>query len=881
MDVIVTHDNADFDALASMAAASRIYPQAVMVLTGSMNRNVREFVALHGDVLDLKDPRSVDKGAVERLVVVDTRIPDRLGEFRDVPGREGVEVFVYDHHPPSPHDMKGVRDYSEETGATVTILVRILRRLGVPLSPFEATLMALGIHEDTGSLTFAGTTAEDAEALAYLMSLGANVNVISRFLGKRLTEKQHLLLARLFPSLETRRVRGLLVAMAAAEVEGYVEGISQVAGKLADLENLEVLFVLVGAGERVVVVGTSRLPQVDVDSILSSIGGGGHAEVGAAVVKGKSLGEVKEGLWKLVEEKVKPVLTAGEIMSKVVRTVHEDTPIAEASRRMERTGHTAFPVVDDEGRMVGMISRKDLDKAGHHGLGHAPVKGFMSRRIIAVEPGASLQEIRKLMTENAIGRVPVMQGGRLAGIVTRKDLLHALHGSEYLSARASDGRAAALTRREMIELMQGSLPAETLSILRRVSRVAAETGLEVYLVGGVVRDLLLGYPNLDLDVVVEGDGVEFARVLAEKTGGRVRSHRKFGTAVVLLPGGQRVDVASARIEYYEQPAALPTVEMSSIRQDLYRRDFTINAMAVALTGERFGELLDYFGGMRDLERRHVRILHNLSFVEDPTRIFRAVRFEKRFRFHMESQTEILARRAVEMEIVGKLTNPRVRDELVDILSEPHPVPLQALERLQELGALKVLHPLLEVTEAVRSRFRLLERHAGEASDLAGPGVKPWIPSLAALLADLPPEEARGWCYRMRIRRRDAEVILQCVEEVPRVMEAFSRPSTPPPSGVARLLDPLKKEALAYLYAVGGPASRALVRRYVEAWRGVTSGITGKDLEAMGLSPSPAYGRILAAVRDAVLDGKVKGRDEELELARRLLEKEERESGSGE
>ncbi|MDY6793983.1 MAG: CBS domain-containing protein [Actinomycetota bacterium] len=869
MDVIVGHVSADFDALASMVAARKLYPEAVMVFAGSVNRNVREFMALHGDVLEFREPRSLDKEAITRLIVVDNRISGRLGEFKDLPSRSGVEVFVYDHHPSSSHDMKDIKDYSEQLGSTTTVLLKIIRGMGIPISPFEATLFALGIHEDTGSLTYAGTTEQDAEALAYVMQLGANTSVIAHFLGKALSEEQHELMKRLFSSLEHHRMKGIMVAVAQARMSEYVEGASMVAGKLAELENLDVLFALAEMGGRVLVVGLSRLLQVDVDDVLSGLGGGGHAKAGSAVMKGVDLGEARRRLLALLDGKVRPLVTAREVMSGPVRTLHEDTIITEASRRMERTGHTAFPVVNDGGELVGIISRKDLDKAGHHGLGHAPVKGFMSRNLVSVDSETSLQEIQTLMTENAIGRVPVVRGGKLLGIVTRKDVIRALHGSEYLRGFPPPGRVAGYTRSEIVELIQNSLPGEMQGLLRYISKAAENGGYSVYLVGGVVRDLLLGYSNLDLDIVVEGEGIEFAMMLAEMLKGRVRSHRKFGTAVVILLNGRRIDVATARIEFYEYPAALPTVEMSSIRQDLYRRDFTINAMAIALSGDHFGELLDYFGGLRDLERRHVRILHNLSFVEDPTRIFRAVRFEQRYGFQLERQTEMLARRAVEMEIVGKLTNARVRDEMIYILSEPPPLPFKAIERLQDLGALHILHPELKVGTSMELRFHLLERHLGDAWRLLGGDKKGWIPTMAAMLADLPRQESEQWCHLMRFRRGDADTILQCIQKVPMIIETFCS-RKPPPSELVHVLDPLKNEALAYLYVLGGPDTRGLLEDYVTKWNNMVPEMDGRDLRELGLKPSPAYADILGKVRDELLDGKLSGRDEELEMAREMV-----------
>jgi tRNA nucleotidyltransferase (CCA-adding enzyme) len=859
----------DFDALASMVAAKKLYPEAVMVFAGSVNRNVHEFITLHADVLEFMEQRAIDKEAINRLIVVDNRIAGRLGEFGDLPERPDVQVFVYDHHPKSRHDMKNIQDYSEETGATTTILVKIIRGKGIPVNPFEATLFILGIYEDTGSLTFPGTTFEDAEAVAYLMRERADLSVVNHFLGQQLSAEQHELMRKLLSGLEQRRVRGVLVNIAKAETDGFVEGGSLVASKLMELENLDVLFAVIRMARRVVIVGLSRLRQVDVDEILSGLDGGGHPKAGSAVLRGVTLKTAEKKLLDMLERRVGPLVTAGDVMSGPVRTLTEETPIAEASKRMELTGHTAFPVVDQEGRLAGMISRKDLDKAAHHGLGHAPVKGFMTREVVTAEPETSLQEIQDMMIRNAIGRVPVLRDGLLLGIVTRKDIIRALHGQEYLGGFSPEGGTPTYSRAEIIERIQEKMPSDVQALLRVVSRTAAQNAYSVFLVGGVVRDLLLGFSNLDLDIVVEGDGIEFAQLIARELSGRVRSHRKFGTAVVILPTGRRIDVASARTEFYEYPAALPTVEMSSIRQDLYRRDFTINAMAFNLSGEHFGELLDYFGGVRDLERRHVRILHNLSFVEDPTRIFRAVRFEVRYGFVMESQTEMLARRAVEMEIVGKLTNSRVRDELIDIFLEQEPLPFQAIERLEDLHALQTLHPDLAVTPEMRRRFLLLKKHIARAWELLGPGSKHWLPGMAALLSDLPSNEVEKWCNQMRFKREDRETIMQCHDRVPDTLALLSSQKIPP-SQVVSQLDPLNKEALAYLYALGGSRVQELTQAYLGRWKNVTVEIGGEDLAGMGLRPSPAYGEILHRVRAELLDGKLKNREDQLALAAELI-----------
>src|SRR5207253_2207283 len=270
--------------------------------------------------------------------------------------------------------------------------------------------------------------------------------------------------------------------------------------------------------------------------------------------------------------------------------------------------------------------------------------------------------------------------------------------------------------------------------------------------GGPVRGILLGERGFDVDIAVEGDAIALAQALADALGGRVRAHDKFGTAVVLYGEDERVDVVTARTEFYDAPAALPTVEHASIREDLFRRDFTINAMAASLKGEDFGRLVDPFGGRRDLEAARIRVLHNLSFIDDPTRIFRAVRYENRYTFRMEDHTLALARGCIEMGLVGDLSTSRLRDELVALLEEGEVE--HSILRLAEIGADRAIHPHLAADEEAVALLRRL----AELRDRYGLAVPSWRLGLAVLARKLPPDEVYEWLQRLKVRRRAAEQI---------------------------------------------------------------------------------------------------------------------------
>jgi tRNA nucleotidyltransferase (CCA-adding enzyme) len=383
----------------------------------------------------------------------------------------------------------------------------------------------------------------------------------------------------------------------------------------------------------------------------------------------------------------------------------------------------------------------------------------------------------------------------------------------------------------------------------------------VYLVGGAVRDLLLGEPSFDIDLAVEGDGIAFAERLAKRLDGRMHSHEKFHTAVVIA-GDLRIDVASARTEHYEYPAALPIVEHSSIRQDLHRRDFTINAMAVSLLPEEFGALFDPYGGEADLRRGVVRVLHNLSFIEDPTRIFRGIRYENRYRFTMDAHTRELARGVVEMGLVGDLSGARVRDELVALLDEAEAG--GSLERLAEIRLTRAVHPALDAgAESVE-----LVRRADELRARLTPGLPRWRVRLAVITRRIPGDELVGWLERLRVRRRDAQVVAAAAVVPPRLATPLAEATEP--AQIAELLAAHPDEVALMCAAGGGPAAGAAVE-YLERLRDVSLDVDGTTLrEELGLPESPRVGALLAELLRRRRNGELGGREEQIAAARELV-----------
>jgi tRNA nucleotidyltransferase (CCA-adding enzyme) len=845
--VIATHVNTDFDGFASMLAARRLYPESVACIGGSLNRNVREFYRLHADELDVVEASRLDLEAIRRLVVVETSDASRLGELERVALDPDVAKVLFDHHGGEPPDWVGPANaVLSEDAALTTTLVGVLAEREILVTPLEATTFALGIHEDSGSLTFPGASQRDAEALGWCLRHGASQELIAQFLSTPLGEEERSLLGALLEAAEPLEAKGNVLLIAAVEWRELDVGVSNLATKLLDLTDARALVVLVEMEDRVFCVTRSRAPEIDAAALATALGGGGHPEAGSAAFKGK-LSEARKRIDAAVPAAVREPLRARDLMSTTPPTVGPEETVAAALVVCQRHGQSGVLVADD-GRLAGAVSRDDLDKAVGHNLSHAPVKGIMTAKVPTCDEDRPLPALQGQLAGTGEGRIAVVRDDRIVGVVTRSDVLRALGERPAERPRATVSLTGELARL-----------GELAPVFEAVAAVSEDFD-GVYLVGGTVRDILLGERNFDVDIAVEGDAIALAQALADVLGGRVRAHRKFGTAVVIYGDDRRVDVVTARTEFYDEPAALPRVEHASIREDLFRRDFTLNAMAASLKGDDFGRLVDPFGGRRDLEAGTLRVLHNLSFIDDPTRIFRAIRYENRYGFRMDEHTQRLARGCIEMGLVGDLSSARLRDELLALLEEGRLD--HSILRLRDLGVDAAIHPHLAADEeAVSLLRRLAELKARYELD-----VPDWRFGLSVLARRMPPDEVYGWLARLKVRRRDAELVASAVTVAPRLVERLES-SEASPADVVALADPYAPDAP--LFALATEDLEAL-HDYFRRLRDVRLEVSGSDLAELGLGESPRVGEVLAELRRLKLNGLLDGRESELAAARELI-----------
>ncbi len=868
MEVITTHLNADFDAFGSMVAARRLYPNAVVAFPGSQEKSLRDFFmesTLY--ILSIEKAKDIELDKVRKLILVDTRQKGRIGRFAALADADDVEIHVYDHHPDSDDDIAGDPEVVEEVGATVTLLLREIKERGIDLNAEEATVMALGLYEDTGSFTFSSTTGEDLEAAAWLVERGANLRIIADMMTGDLTTDQIELLHQLIEESQTIVIGGVEIVVSTAGAHGYVGDVALLIHKYQEMENLDALFALVRMEDRVHLIARSRLDEVNAGEIAGEFGGGGHATAASATIRDLSLYEARERLIRQIHERTRPKREAGEIMSRPVVTIGPENDLDYAAELLERYQISSLPVVSD-GSIHGILHRNAIEKARRHGLEESTVGDFMDAPVISVNAGDPIDKVIHISLEAGVRLVPVLEGGRLVGVVSRSDLLGHLKIPRDKDTGGPDEFQTGRPRTKNIKrLIDERLPKNVVQILRRCGEIASARTEEVYLVGGAVRDLLMRNRNLDIDLVVEGNGIEFARaVAAEYPGSRVRDHEKFGTAVVLFEDGFKIDTATARHEYYDRPGALPTVETSSIKRDLYRRDFTMNTLAVSLNPGQWGRVIDFFGGSRDIKDKAIRILHNLAFVEDPTRILRAVRFSSRFGFTIGKHTLNLMKRAVKMKIFDRVQGKRLLNELIHILEEKTPLP--ALELMDEFGIFEALHPRLAYGQKTRDLVDAVSgvlswwRYLYEGDDL-----EPWLVYFLALTDPIRDKDLESVMDRFNFSPGQRKRVLGERAPMRRALAELAKGATDRPSRIVRALQGLSMESLLFMMArTAREDTRRAVSDYITEFRHVRSILKGRHLKEMGYAPGPKFGEILQFLREARLDGLVRTIGDERALA---------------
>jgi tRNA nucleotidyltransferase (CCA-adding enzyme) len=570
-----------------------------------------------------------------------------------------------------------------------------------------------------------------------------------------------------------------------------------------------------------------------------------------------------------LKEMVRPKKSARDVMIYPVKTIQPEQTLEEAGEILGRYNLNMLPVFQDE-RVIGLIPKQVVEKAVRHGLKDSHVKEYMTTEFSTVSPDAPFSRVQELIIGQNQSLLPVIEKDRLIGTISLGDVMRVLQEEMSKSLKGVsvfEGQPLHARKKVISKIMKDRFPERLHTLLTEFGRVGDELGYSVYAVGGFVRDFLMRVENYDVDIVVEGDGILLAEEFEKKFSCRIRTHKKFGTAIILFPDGLKVDVATARLEVYESPAALPTVERGSIKMDLYRRDFTINTLAIQLNPKAFGELIDFFGGVKDIKDKAILVLHNLSFVEDPTRVFRAIRFEQRLGFQIGKPTQNLMKNAVKMGFMDRLSGGRVLSELILILEEENPTP--ALKRMRDFHLFHFLHPQMKFGEEAGALFEQIH-HVIAWFDLLflEERYERWLIYFYGLVGFLKETEVEELCQRLamndKLRKKVMDGKRQANQALLQIFTWINSGRHPKRSEIYAILDPLSTEEKLYMMA---KTIQVETRRYISLYftqlKDTKPLLRGADLIEMGIKPGPSIKTTLSNLLKARLDEQVITRQDEM------------------
>lgn len=870
MEIITCHENADFDTFSSMIGVKKLYPKAKIVFSGSIEHTLKNAMADLKLGVKITPLKEIDLEKVTKIILVDVNSASRIGPFKSIVNN--VEVHVFDHHIDEPTGLKLTKSIIKKAGSTATIITEILKKKSLKISGTEATILMAGIYEDTGFLTFQTTTKKDFEMAGYLFEKGADLSLVSKFLKDTLTRDEARYLSVFIDNEETFLISGQNIVITSAHIKEFSGDLPLLAQRIMEIEGMASLALLAHKRDRVHVIMRSRTSEVDVGIVARSLGGGGHTSASSVTLKNKSLIEAKEEVIKSFTDNLHPRIFAKDIMSSPVKTIDENDTIKKTYDTMVKFNINSMPVMKGK-NAVGLATKQVCDKALYHGLKNVAIKNYMATDIKTVKENSSIEEIKNILTGLGQRLVPVMKKNNLAGVVSRKDLLKTLR-SDFTDLYLPTSKK----KKNLSKAIETELPPFANSLLKDLGATADKLGYKSYCVGGFVRDLILKRENLDIDIVVEGDGINFARQFAktQKIKVKVKAHEKFRAAKIIFDKdfpvpNFTIDVATARLEYYEKPGTLPTIELSSLKLDLYRRDFTINTLAISLNKKTYGNLIDFFAGTQDLKEKVVRVLHNISFVDDPTRAFRAVRFAQRFGFKISKHTEKLIKNIKNINL-KHLSKSRLKDEFINILNEDRS--LNCLRSLKDLGLLELIDKEITLDEKTQEIYQKAQNNVIWHRHLfKDEKTMYWLVYFLVITMDLKKARINAITKKLNMTGKKKVRIIKKKEASLKSLKKIETKVKIKNSQVYFLLKDMETEDLLFILSLAKEKrTQKAITDFITTHREAKTILTGNDLKKLGIKNGSKIGETKTELLKRRLDNILKTKKDETDFVKKLIKK---------
>ena len=888
MVVVVPHENTDLDALASAIGLSYLIKDSFLYIPKRKEKEVAEFLKSYKKDLPLNflEEKDLEELAyIQKLIIADTsdleRIPEEI--LKKI-NKEKTLIYIFDHH----KDEKGYEKYKKEgykiyvkkveTGSCSSIVAHLYERKK-NFSPPKIILntLLLGVYSDTGSFRYSGTSSYDFEAASILMKLGADINFIQKCLSylEKITKEDLDFITLFKDNLNILDIKGKKIGI--INLPNLQKTTGELATKLSkffEIEtDLDAVFLLTNIDKkRNVIIARSRDEEIDVGYILRKkpLEGGGHSSAASATVTDIAISELETVLREILFDiYYKDTLLVKNFMSSPPKCVYKDMPIKDAIDLFEKYSFSFLPVLDSNGNPFGLLTRSLVDKFKQFGdIYKEKVGDYCERDIETIYEDDTLYKAYLLFSKrNPPMLIVKNKEEKVVGVLTKSDLT--IYEDEFYKFVSRNKKIKNISQKLKSVLRKKVVNGiNLLDFIEEIGKLAQDLGIRAYIVGGFIRDLFLERENFDIDIVVEGDAKLLLKKIKEKFKLKTHFSPGFKSGKVFLAPNFHIDINTARAEYYKKAGALPKIEQASLKKDLYRRDFTINTLACDISPNNFGYLLDFFGGLEDIKERKIRVLHSLSFIEDPTRILRAFRFLVRYRFEFGKQTEYLIKQAISLHVLDKVEGSRIYHELKMIFLEDNP--LRVIRKLYDYGVLKELSKDISFNEGKARLFENLRKMI-IWHKITAPNEKVdySIPYFAAFLWNMPFEKAKNILEKWCPPENEKRLIFLIFDEAVKVAKKLEKVQKN--SEIYELLKNYPNEFLLFLGAYN-PELKKKISYFILKLKSTKNVISGRDLLELGFPQSKIMSFTLKKIFHKVLDKEIACKEEALEYIKSNKEK---------
>lgn len=865
-ELIAVAHNADLDMLGAARCLQLLNPQAQLLHPVRLKQNAWEAVRKSEWFKTIKIS-DVDFKQLKCVHMVGISQSRHNIELVEAIGRHGTETVVYTERQarlPFSFIIKQFHNLS----MTAAMMNHLLSER-ISLDNDDKQLFNLAVCEKTWLGLSSKCREEDFKALAFLRSHNFSSFKTANAINLGFREGQAAAYHLILKSIEDIQPGYWPVSFAAIKTNNAIQDLEPVIDAVwSDISSTSAL-IMVTYQNFSRIWARSSISQIDFFDVFSEFRPARHRNWIYFNFTGHGHEQNRARLLLHLENNLRPDLTAGDIMSASPRCVSASTTVKQALDEMLKFNIMSLIVIKND-EFAGIITRRDLDRALQMNLLASEIGPWVPTEMPVISPSTPVRVLKNLMIRYNLTRLPVIEQGRVKGIITTHELLRAI--PDYLPLPHDFLPLAEKVHMpeplQIEEILKRVFSLRIFHLLNKISRFAGKLGIAAFAVGGFVRDLLLERQNFDLDVVIIGDAMKFAAEFSKEMNCDFKVFDRFHTARIYLED-LKVDFSSARIEHYSTPGALPQIEYSGLSNDLYRRDFTINALALSLVPESFLQLKDFFGGFNDLINRKIKILHSFSFLEDPTRLFRALRFAGRFNFNLEKDTQRAFELAVSREAIARLSIKRIATEISRCFNEDRPQ--QIISDIFDAGLMKFLSPELVDASILPGRFKLIralvKRFRPMPEEIDSEAVY-WTGLLSALNIESAEKllDATGTPHNRRVK------ILQALISINSIPGQLNHINEDDHQGLYDLLSGLYPESLisTVAFAVDKRNARKILF-YVINLRQIKCHISGKDLLAEGIKPGPHIRRIFNHIISLKLNGQPLNREEELKIAAELYQ----------